>query len=58
MVLSVTKPYINIPRLHWHHGDHGGHAVASQTVSEHRGHHGVSVRNVRAILLWQSCDDL
>lgn len=55
---GIKETYINVPPLHRHSSYHGGHAVATQTVPEHRGHHGVAVRDVGAILLRQSYDDL
>lgn len=35
-------------RAYWYRGNHGGAAVASEAVSQHRGHHGVAVGDVRA----------
>lgn len=50
--------YSNVPPLHRHSSDHGGHAVTTQTVSKHRGHHGVAVGDVGPMLLRQGYDDL
>ncbi len=45
--------YPNVPPLNRHSSNHGGHTVTAQTVSKHRGHHGIAVRDVGSILLRQ-----
>lgn len=50
--------YTSVLPLHRHSSDHGGHTVTTQTVSKHRGHHGIAVRDVGSILLRQGYYDL
>lgn len=50
--------YINVPLLQRQGCNHGGHAVPSQTVSEHAGHHGVPVRDVCTVFFRKGNDDL
>lgn len=51
-------PYIKVPLVHCQSGNHGSHAVAPKAVPQHRSQHGVPVRNMGAVLLWQSYDHL
>jgi len=50
--------YINVAFLYGARGNHGGHAVAPQTVSQYRGHHRVAVGNVLTALVGQRDDHL
>lgn len=50
---SWHHPYIKVLLVNWQSGNHCGHAVAPKAVPQHRGQHGVPVRNMGAILLWQ-----
>ena len=56
--IYLRKAYVQVFLLHRARGNHGGHAVATKTVSEHRSHHRVTVRHMAAILLGQSHNDL
>lgn len=44
-------PYIKVPLVHCHSGNHGRHAVAPKAVPQHRRQHGVPVGNMGAVLL-------
>jgi hypothetical protein len=49
-MVGGVRPYFEVGLVHGDGGDHGGHAVAPQTVPQHRGHQGVPVGDVGAAL--------
>ena len=50
--------YFNISFIHRTCCNHRRHAITTETVTQHRGHHGISIGYMRAILFRQSNDHL